>query len=532
MSKQHVSFNFTVSQSVAQVGSVKAKREQVKDDHGLSPKRAKKPNGKARHIEKLQDAASWKSADEQATSPPAANGGAARLAGKAGAAVQQTGAAKITLPSRNGPARIVGIYNFKGGVGKTSNVINLSAVLAKELKKKVLVVDADPQCDVTRFFLKRTFDNIGKSDGDDGTESDHDEAGAELEDDESAAGAGASSSDAFAEARSKYGGSAAEALDCLKRKPQYYQDGEYASLKNAIPYGCYKNLYELLIVAHDGTGQFKAPEVHEVAKVRDMGELFLIPGSPAIASLERGMAATRMHMPTMATTVIGSFRKLLVDTAENINADIVIVDFGPSLSPLHTNFLSSCDFIIPPIFLDSFSLASMHGLLSAVYEQIKTCKKEANDHLTDDRAAARAREGYALPDGLPKLMPFVVTNFSVKRKVPKKQSYFIRSVRAGLQAWASEQAKKNEASRLDILTLPPEHMFILLTKDLGSAHQCGHSVGYAPAVTHWLTAQMMREAGVQFDLGDVKRASKPASMRYARLSQLIFSICYGSSQEA
>ena len=57
------------------------------------------------------------------------------------------------------------LFNHKGGVGKTTITINLSDALV-DLGFRVLMIDADPQCNLTSFFLEEDYLDrlLGESD--------------------------------------------------------------------------------------------------------------------------------------------------------------------------------------------------------------------------------------------------------------------------------------------------------------------------------------------------------------------------------
>ncbi len=61
--------------------------------------------------------------------------------------------------------KAISVFNNKGGVGKTTLLCNLAAFLAMQREKRVLIIDADPQCNATQsVFRDSTIDDIYTND--------------------------------------------------------------------------------------------------------------------------------------------------------------------------------------------------------------------------------------------------------------------------------------------------------------------------------------------------------------------------------
>ena len=54
------------------------------------------------------------------------------------------------------PGKVVSVLNMKGGVGKTTVTAHVMYYMYSDLRKKVLLVDLDPQFNLTQTFLGRT----------------------------------------------------------------------------------------------------------------------------------------------------------------------------------------------------------------------------------------------------------------------------------------------------------------------------------------------------------------------------------------
>jgi cellulose biosynthesis protein BcsQ len=227
-------------------------------------------------------------------------------------APKETGAV-IVPPNRRkrrAMATTICLFNHKGGVSKTTTSFNLGWVLA-ELKKKVLIVDLDSQCNLTGLVLG--FDAI---------------------DEESMEGFYASRSNLTMKP-------IVEAL-INGLSPQSFMEQDQGNLHKTK----HDNLF--LLPGHLDTADLDSQ----------------ISVSLKIAS---GVPATR--------NIPGNLPRILQLIANKYNIDYVIYDLSPNVGGLNEVMLMSSDYFIVPTSPDYFCLQAIGSLNKNIYKWYNEIKQ-------------------------------------------------------------------------------------------------------------------------------------------------------------
>ncbi len=358
---------------------------------------------------------------------------------------------------------MIAVYNYKGGVAKTTNVLNLGSVLAHNMQKHVLLVDCDPQCNLTSFFIK----DIEKDDDEDdaggpgpaGTAgsfgidadeflriirstsldsektdtlrrmlatADHSviqcftasgvwnhvtkrfsgvpdwrqlEASLVALDGSSRSAAGASGAGGAGGTGGGMGGIAASVGapqqaqlpfidgDSINPSVLNMDDLDLEALRQGGGGQTFTHNVFTMLRSQFFQGRYEIPDADlnsiyqrslDFSIPDDQSTLWLLPGSSKIVEFERRVVQTPGGGVEQILRM--GFRRLINKIALAKGIDIVLIDFGPSSSQMNLQFLSTCDFILPPSFPDFFNVASLDGFLFSV---IPTLLEARAKHLTE-----------------------------------------------------------------------------------------------------------------------------------------------------
>ncbi len=114
-----------------------------------------------------------------------------------------------------------------------------------------------------------------------------------------------------------------------------------------------------------------------------------------------------------ALVTFGCFRALALETAEKYQCDFVIADFGPFFGLMNRTFIMSCDYILPNVFPDSFSLQSVDTLLVTVLPNWHDIQNQIT--FNEPPVVNATLERFRYPRVPPRILPFLISGYKIPR---------------------------------------------------------------------------------------------------------------------
>ena len=209
--------------------------------------------------------------------------------------------------------KIVSLFNNKGGVGKSTLGFHLGCALG-EKKKKVLLVDLDPQCNLTiSGMFEEDLHAIWREEDD--------------------------FIDDFAAAVDKYG------LENTISKP--------------------RSVHFLLKPAEDGLNELdKNPPLVQLYE-----NVFLLPGRLSLHKYENKLAERWSGMyqsDNLSIRTVTNIRRICETYAKEYHFDYIIIDTSPSLGILNKIIISTVDGFLIPALPDMFSMYGIRNIGSSL----------------------------------------------------------------------------------------------------------------------------------------------------------------------
>lgn len=282
------------------------------------------------------------------------------------------------------------MFNHKGGVSKTTTTFNLAWMLA-EKGKRVLMVDADPQCNLTGVVL-----------GLNPEWPEDDEPALTFEDSES----------------TEFGESQASAED-------FWTTNFERTL-----FGALKPVFD---------SEPKAIEAVDCLAVEGRSGLFLLPGHLRLGEFEVSLGIAQELAGSMSAlrNLPGSIHYLLKETAEELDIDYVIVDMSPSLGALNQNLVSISDLLIVPTSPDFFSIMALQSLARVLPRWGRWAESAAANEVLRDAS-------YPFPAPRLKLAGLVIQRYRLYRSPTADEPYGTPT--GPFKAWIEKVSEASEST--------------------------------------------------------------------------------------
>jgi len=378
--------------------------------------------------------------------------------------------------------KVLGLFFFKGGVGKTTHTVNIAGALAQK-GHRVLIVDYDPQCNVSQYF------NTPAPDADTAVD---DQTVRTAE----ARAVAASMSSQLA------GGAGAlpiiEQDDASDFKDPHSIDA-FVSGQNL---GDYKNVsapfykffalrqdWEDLVTEDDGAGVGIRRTNEDFFSGDATGELYLLPGTPALTKYEQHLvdAVKNAHDNDNECKPYGLCHRLLDLLRDRF--DYIVVDMSPNAGALNQVMSMACDYLISPCHASVYSAGSMRALFETVYPSWFKRRKRIAEFQDEDCTDPNLKPYCIRPDP-PTLFPVLVGNYHVvgqgqewaraaTQKLARSSANFVMTIKDWLIRF-SMTAERDKQALVNAFALNPADMIICFMMNsemtVAACEEAGRSV--------------------------------------------------------
>ena len=219
-----------------------------------------------------------------------------------------------------------------------------------------------------------------------------------------------------------------------------------------------KNIRDGLAPAFESQPALIKPVICEL--IKGQPNMHLLPGHIGLAEYEVTLGIAQELSGSLVTlqNLPGSLHYLFSQTAEEYNADFILVDLSPSLSPINQNLMMTSDYFIVPMFPDYFSVMATESLASVLPKWAAWAKQAKSLPVLKNAT-------YPFPDKTPKFLGTIVQNYRVRKGKPT----------AAFKNWIDEIKKDVQAKFLPALRksgmLLPDELYERTNRIVGNSEE-------------------------------------------------------------
>ncbi len=125
-----------------------------------------------------------------------------------------------------------------------------------------------------------------------------------------------------------------------------------------------------------GTGDIAPAYTEKIVE-----NLYLLPGDPGLSQFEDKLSDSWSRYPDHASAAfrtISAFYRILRHAAEDVDAEIVLIDVGPNLGAVSRSALIAAEYVISPLIPDLFFLQGMKNMRYALRQWRHGWKQRMN----------------------------------------------------------------------------------------------------------------------------------------------------------